>query len=324
MYKILSWDVGIKNLAYCILEKRNLEYVITKWDIIDIIDSRNVSECHIEKCKNPAKYSCIVDDVEYFYCGTHKSKHNKLSENWENKYVSSELHASVCDHTNTKKKKCGKKTFYKLTNGSYMCTAHKKSYINKIKKDSEMKEIKNKKCNNFTPYDISHKMYSKLDLIPELLEVNEVLIENQPALKNPPLKSVGSFLYGYFVMRGVIDKERTNSCITKVSFISPSNKLKVNNDKTLQTLTTTKSGDKYKITKKLAVEYTKIILQNNDKWITHLNKYKKKDDLCDALLQGYHYMYFKLDKRKSLKLESDIENTNTNKNNNVTNVVKAT
>ena len=314
MYKILSWDVGIKNLAYCILEKKDLDYVITKWDIINIIDSEDISPCCMDGCKNPSKYSSIYENTTYFYCGMHKSKHHKLQTGWEDKYVSLEHSVQKCNHKNTRAVECGKKSYYKKSDEFYLCNSHKKSYLNDIQKKNKLIEVHKKKCKDFTPFDISNKMYSKLDAITELLQVNEVLIENQPALKNPPIKAVGSFLYGYFMLRGIIDKSKTQSQITKVNFISPSNKLKVNNNKTLQTLTKTTSGEKYKLTKKLAIEYTKTLLKSDDKWLKHLSSYKKKDDLCDALLQGYYYMYFKLDKRKSVDLNIDIDNNNDNDN----------
>ena len=39
--KIVSWDVGIKNLAYCIMEKKddtNTPYKIYNWGNINIIE----------------------------------------------------------------------------------------------------------------------------------------------------------------------------------------------------------------------------------------------------------------------------------------------
>lgn len=303
MYKILSWDVGIKNLAYCILEKNDMNYTIKKWDIINIIDSDLVETCCNDGCKNPSKFSGVYNNVTSFYCGTHKKKHNKLLPGWENAHVTSDTSKQKCNHKNTLGKECGKNSYCKTSNGIYLCNPHKKSHLNNIEKQNKLVEIKHKKCTDFAPSELTLKMFSKLDSIPELLQVDQVLIENQPALKNPPIKAVGSSLFSYFILRGIIDKEKTHSNITKVNFISPSNKLKVNPDKTLQTLTKTVSGEKYKLTKKLAIEYTKLLLKSEDGWLKHLNSYKKKDDLCDALLQGYHYMYFKLDKRKSMELK---------------------
>jgi hypothetical protein len=53
------------------------------------------------------------------------------------------------------------------------------------------------------------------------LDVEEVLIENQPSLKNPNMKTIATLLYSYFVFRGIIDKEKTKSKIENIKFISP-------------------------------------------------------------------------------------------------------
>ena len=39
--KLLSWDVGIYNLSYCILEKNdeNKEIKIIDWNIVNLVDS---------------------------------------------------------------------------------------------------------------------------------------------------------------------------------------------------------------------------------------------------------------------------------------------
>ena len=52
-------------------------------------------------------------------------------------------------------------------------------------------------------------MYKQLDAITEMLHVDEILIENQPTLINPTMKTVASLLYGYFVLRGLVEKEKT-------------------------------------------------------------------------------------------------------------------
>ena len=38
--KIISIDVGIKNLAYCIIEKNESNFKIIDWDIINILDQK--------------------------------------------------------------------------------------------------------------------------------------------------------------------------------------------------------------------------------------------------------------------------------------------
>ena len=63
-----------------------------------------------------------------------------------------------------------------------------------------------------------------------LLNVDHVVIENQPSLKNPKMKSVAETLYAWFLMRGQIDSVNP---IKNLTYMCPSNKLKVNNDNTL-------------------------------------------------------------------------------------------
>ena len=90
--------------------------------------------------------------------------------------------------------------------------------------------------------DLTEKLYSKLDKINNILDVDEVLIENQPSLKNPTMKTIASVLYSYFILRGVIDKN--NDKIKLVRFVSPSNKLKVDKIHTNSVLNKEKEKNK--------------------------------------------------------------------------------
>ena len=65
----------------------------------------------------------------------------------------------------------------------------------------------------------------KLKECPELLDVDVVIIENQPSLKNPKMKSIQMILYSYFLIMGKVEKGR----VQKIDFCSASNKLKVYN-----------------------------------------------------------------------------------------------
>jgi hypothetical protein len=70
----------------------------------------------------------------------------------------------------------------------------------------------------------------KLNEISQLLDVDLVVIENQPSLKNPQMKSIQMILYSYFLILGkVIGNETTKSYIDKIDFCSASNKLKIYN-----------------------------------------------------------------------------------------------
>ena len=71
--------------------------------------------------------------------------------------------------------------------------------------------------------DIAYKLVSKKlggsVPISFLQEAELVLIENQPSLKNPIMKSVQMLLYSYFLIRGMVDLQKVTD-IKLMSVIS--------------------------------------------------------------------------------------------------------
>jgi hypothetical protein len=84
--KIISIDVGIKNLAYCLLELKEQPDAlnIIKWDSINLCEKegqgliKNV--CHKNDCKKKAKYYFYIDaenaelDHKMYVCSQHAKK----------------------------------------------------------------------------------------------------------------------------------------------------------------------------------------------------------------------------------------------------------
>ena len=69
-YRICSWDVGIKNLAYCIIEKTNNVYKIKGWDSINLLEDENkICRCYKKNktlCGNRARfYGSINNNIKY-------------------------------------------------------------------------------------------------------------------------------------------------------------------------------------------------------------------------------------------------------------------
>lgn len=381
--KILSWDVGIKNLAYCLLEKdvQTKTFKVLKWDKINIIDSDLVLCCGLKKdkdvCGKKASFLGIFNGITKYYCGAHKSQYAPLEDNWEEEFMSqiSDEITDGCEYTLPKKgTRCNKTCYFKCGDIFY-CKAHSRLIRDKMLKDAQIQKIKHKKATSTDPEELCQKMYTKLDAIQGIRDVDEVLIENQPSLKNPSMKTVSCLLFSYFVTRGKVD----NDTIKKVRFISPSNKLKVNDDQiqdilnkvadtdrihvivikllkkylglnfkndkddaqldpyvssndrlylvhliirylmdkkcTLEGLGSheifkrikistekftelvkkiEKDDNNYDITKLLAIKYTQVLMgaqEGGNTWLTHFNTFAKKDDLCDALLQGYYKLF---------------------------------
>jgi hypothetical protein len=242
--KILSWDVGIINLGYCILEKNENIIKILEWGIINLMET------------------------------------------------------------------------------------------------SEMKKNRNLLFENIP---------KKLHELPFLLNVDKVVIENQPSLKNPQMKSIQMIVYSYFLMYGKILNNNEYK-IKDIDFCNASNKLKVykgpeillikkikkekkvdnnlqdikielieeekiidhniielqggNNEELIITINKSKENSKenskekkiksiklsYGDKKKMAVEHVKYFLKDDTKNLEFFLNHKKKDDLADSYLQGLYIL----------------------------------
>ena len=150
------------------------------------------------------------------------------------------------------------------------------------------------KCKQVPLDEITTRLYNKLNDELEDFEITEVLLENQPVLKNPVMKSIQMVIYGFFqYQRILLGRE-----IQTIKLINASNKLKIgknfheiNNKEYIINI-----KNKYNRNKKLAIEYTNKLLkeklcENYEELSDYFNNNKKKDDLSDAFLQGLYYIY---------------------------------
>lgn len=278
--KILSFDVGIKNLAYCIINKNNEDFEVEDWGIIDLSNSSKkcsyevINKKNIKKqCDEKACYS--FNNGEIVLCKDHKNKINEL------------LFKQDINYKNENKDKCitcDKKAHVKLDNITY-CKLHSKDVIKPLKPE---KIVQN--SNKIPIQVLSVTLCNKLDEHENFLDVDHVVIENQPTLINPTMKTISSFLFSYFTIKGICDNNK-NCSLAK--FMAPCNKLKIFNDKTTEILgdKNAKKKDIYKKTKALGTKYCKILLGNRQDKIDFLESNSKKDDLADSFLQGIYYLY---------------------------------
>jgi hypothetical protein len=290
---VLSFDVGIVNLAYCILKKKeDNKFDILKWDIINVDDNKLVCTHKAKKiCGKNAKFTHNTEN----YCSTHykaflKTFDKNFSENFATIKVNIEEKIK-CDEN-----KCKGITEFNYNKKNY-CIKHyeklKKEYIN----TNTPKKLKSQNSNYKSITNLSNHLFKKLDeLKNDFLDVDEVLIENQPSLLNPTMKTISALLYSYFTIRGIIDKSITNSKITAVHFISPQNKLKINKETTDKTLNkdNLKKREEYILTKDLGKKYCRSLVDYEKKYTDILELHKaKSDDLCDSFLQGFYYLFYK-------------------------------
>ena len=298
--RILSFDVGIIHLAYCILDynKETSKFKIYDWEQINIADDSGDTKC--SGCSRIGKYYCLnSQDEKVFLCGIHKKHYTPIEVNLEDIFEKEKV--GSCSYEGTSK--CTKNATYQAKinlddklnfSKNYVkecyCSVHAKSIIKSLNNSRKLQSMKKINSMKMSIDTLRFNLVTELEKRVSLLQVDKVLIENQPAFKNPKMKAISSTIYDYYLIRGIIDKERTNSTIQAVKYICPSNKLKVNEDNTLETLSKTSDNKKYKMTKQLGIQYCKQLIKHDQSQLDFLATQKKKDDLCDAFLQGAHFL----------------------------------
>jgi hypothetical protein len=227
MYYI-GWDIGIKNLAYCVIEKNDDSEKIIDFNIINLIEdslTNNYKCCCLNKngkeCKAKVKY-CDKNDTTKVYCNKHYLENKELVK---------------------------------------------------------MKLIKTKKVKDYSLNYIGRELFKKLDENPLFLKCDNIIIENQPVLKNPTMKSVQIMLYSYFLIK--------NKNINEILLINASNKLKVykGNLEIEDKNKIDSIKDKYRKNKTLAIIHCSYFIKNTIYYDFFMIN-KKKDDLADAYLMS--------------------------------------
>lgn len=290
--KVLSFDVGIANLAYCVLEKLEDEFKILKWGVINLVDDRQKCDFQMtnKKCDNNAQF-VIYDkdkskdelDKSIYTCSRHKIK---LMPSLEKIVQKKKIVKYICNY-------CDNDAYYTCNKLNInFCDEHLTKW-KKIIKFIGCKKYITVSCGRQSQQTLSEKLFSRLDSLKEyFLNVDEVLIENQPSMRNPVMKTISVFLYSYFIIRGTID----NNLISYVKFISPSNKLKIDIENTNEILGGGKTKEKvYKLTKQLGIKYCRALISSKDDKI--IEEVKKKDDMADAFLQAFQYLFRPIPKK---------------------------
>jgi hypothetical protein len=302
--KLLSIDVGIKNLAYCLLD--NGEIIL--WDVINLCGP--LQSC--EQCYKEAKY--VLSFTGTTFCTIHAKKSSYLLPNTNlslkkiKKMKMSDLHKVVEDHQielppNVKKDELLKTVL------TYM-------------EQQMLQPVSHVAANDFdlVKLGISMRKAFDHDLKQHLTSIDCIIIENQISPIANRMKTLQGMIAQYFIMH-----EKTD-----IKFVSAANKLKgaspltpsltkeaspltpplsEKNEQLVPAVTieeptqpggsgglTPKGGPgvsppSYADRKKAGIKITLDYLQQPQyiQWQPHFKQHKKKDDLADAFLQGKWY-----------------------------------
>lgn len=261
--KLLSIDVGIKNLAYCILDvQANSSYQIIAWDVINLCGVPPVCNQHTKKgvCTRLAKYQ----KGQIKCCNSCAKK---------SKYVVPSQQLLKAKQARTKVSEL------KDIAHSYEITVAENAKKNELQDaiksfmDASVLELVSKTtASEMSLVDIGVSIRDAFHT-PQFLSIDTVLIENQISPIANRMKTVQGMIAQFFIMKQIED----------VHFVSASNKLKAH----IQGKTT------YKERKALGISITEKIIHENANtalWLEHFSKHSKKDDLADSFLQGLWYI----------------------------------
>ena len=298
----IGWDIGIKNLAYCIIEPINIlnsedtfkingnYYKIHKWADISLVSQiennlQNAGE--VRHLNNALKCCCPKNDkLNAPECGNTASYcHETLSTTGEYRgYCKTHFKKSGIERMpDIQVKKCymidcSSRVHQVLK--SHIYTGYCKKHVNEMIKTGSktLDDFFNlNKAKTTAKIDINHlgiALFQELDKIKtDILTPDIILLENQPVLKNPTMKSMQMFLYSYYLIRNMETNAKNN----------------------------------YQKNKKQSIMMVEYLLTENPKWLEFFKKHNKQDDLADSLLMTLHYF----EKGNLAKLKKNDSKNNT-------------
>jgi hypothetical protein len=286
--KVLSIDVGIKNLAYCLFqrdeENPNSSFTISQWDIINLsvektmtCSSSSSSSSLSAKtklktavgglCGRPAKFMKSSN----CYCLQHAKK--------QSTYL---LPLAELKPAFIKKQKIAKlheiASKYKLLAPDTSCKkADIIELISTFVSNNCLEEVKGVNASKVDLLEIGTNIKTKFNsLFEEEGFIDYVVIENQISPIANRMKTIQGMIAQYFIM--------SKNGVGSIQFVSASNKLKDCDIAAKKTY-----ADRKKLGISLCLDIISINPHYQDK-VEYFKSHKKKDDLSDSFLQGVWFI----------------------------------
>jgi hypothetical protein len=246
--KIVSFDIGIRNLAYCVLEgTTRADVKIVDWNIIDLLSEQaGVESTRCHKCPAAASWTNAADGVAA--CSKHKPKK-----------VAKVTKKSFSDRTLESLQEECRKLKLEVPTSKVKCVTILYTYARqhvwlRCVKSSHQGSILDMSPSIVASMDKRAASWKGADLI---------AFENQMDRR---MFAVQGMLHMYYTCRGF-----------KCSGVSATHKL-------TNMLTVDDTTNSYKGRKKTGIAHATVLVPAV--WKAHLLAHPKKDDLADSFLQG--------------------------------------
>ena len=311
--KVLSIDVGMKNLAYCLFECDHASINATNtqsndpesmmqlvnlvaWDTVNLCENDNASEkpvvigCTQPGCNFAAKFMHSATDEDTTTIARYCTRHANASG-----------YKMPLPPPMGSAKSLKKMTLYELKTFS---TEYLSSSIPEKCEKSKLKLLQHITAALTAEYlvavgakktvvsaasvdliTIGRNMHRRFDALPHLASgIDVVIIENQLSTLATRMKTLQGMITQYFIMRGVPDI-RFISAINKLKLFDPKKEGEGDGEKV------DKGEGCYADRKKRSIEITRSLLTAHAPLMSmKFEKHKKKDDLADCFLQGMWWL----------------------------------
>jgi hypothetical protein len=264
--KVLTFDIGIRNLAWCLLEKTDTTWRITGWENYDLLAGTTSQEA---KQKDTALCTTCGKKASYGRVGSTPRCAKHCEEGFP----------PFRDLSGTLLKKIPGLTDLKKISGNLKLKT-RATILSSLSEKFSMPLVSTKATRSKTD-DTANLHDSIQKFVKEKLSIFEqathIVLENQPAFKNPTMKTVQILLFATLRDYRLLHGSQSGS-FPWVGFVNAGKKVKGK-----------EKGDAgYSSRKKGAEERVKEFFDKNtivekEKWINLLATNQKKSDLCDAL-----------------------------------------